>query len=207
MKINKDIKQLEKNIEAHLGSFIEQGSKENRKEIFESINGNLNYWKTQEVWKYLNINGYSYPSVCRKLNDKSKISRKIRSDKNKIRNPILNIYWEEIEECTSLLYFENKGPSLEKLRELILNKLNQGNGELSKVPIGTFKKQLKKLLEKSNQESVEIGSYKKLETEQKVYFAGWNTKKELAKFIMIANQESDSKKKAEKYLKLIKIKV
>ena len=206
MKFNKDIKELEKNIKANLNSFIELGSKEDRKKIFENINGILNYWKSQEIWKYLNINGYSYQSVCRKLNEKSKINRKCRSDKNERRNPILKIYWEEIEECAPLLYFENKRPSLEILRELVLNKLNQGNGKLSRVPVGTFRKQLKKLLEKPNQENTEKGSNNKLKTEQKIYFAGWNTKKELAKFIRIANQESDNKKKAEKFLTFIKIK-
>ena len=44
-------------------------------------------------------------------------------------------------------------------------------------------------------------------TDERIYFAGWNTKNELAKFIMSANKEPDIEKSTEKFLELIKIKI
>jgi hypothetical protein len=209
MKINKDIKVLKNNIEEHLDDLIEKAVKENKniKEISERINGILNYWKSQDVWNSLKITGYSQGSLYEKIGGRRPIKRKKRNDNGEIRNPILKIYWEEIEDCAPLLYSENKQPSLNILWGFIVKKLDQENGELAKVPYNTYSRHLRKLLEKSNQENKEKVTDSILKTEQKIYFAGWNTKKEIAKFIMIANQESDNKKKAEKFLTLIKIKV
>ncbi len=207
MNNNKEIKELRKNIRNHLDAILEENANKNIDEISERINGILDYWKSQEIWKLLKIKGYSKKTLIEKIAGRRPIKRQRRNDDGEIRNSNLNCYWEKIKECALSLFLENKRPSLEKLRELILKKLNQENGELSRVPIGTFRKQLKKLLEKLNQENIEKDFNNKLKTKQKIYFAGWNTKEELAKIIFLTNQEQDSEKKTEKFLMLIKIKV
>lgn len=188
-----------------LNNILRQSDKDNKSETIRHIE----IIKREFRLKGISIpKGFSPQSCYRKINKKSLIDRKIRSDKFSQRSVSLNKYWEKYKEFVLTIYSQNPSISIHKLAELVNEYAVQNNYDT--VKITTLSRHIRELVrissnftQKSKEPNPEnifkifiVNSYK--------YFFANKSNVQIGKIIEFANLESTFEKKAEKFFSLLR---
>jgi len=191
-------------IEKMLNEILLQADKDNKSESIKQI-GKL---KKECHDKGIKIPiGFSISLCYKKIDNKSLINRKIRSDRFSKRNMALNKNWQKYKEFILSEYSKHPDISIHKLAELTNEHALQNNYET--VKITTLSRHIKELLRIGFNSNHKI-SHSKPENILKIfitnpenYFFASKSKEEIGKIIEFANLESTFEKKAESFLSLI----
>ncbi len=188
-----------------LNNILRQNDKDSKAETIKYIETLKNEFRQ----KGINIpKGFSSQSCYRKIDDKSKIERKIRSDKFSKRSFALNNHWDKYKEFVLTEYSKNPNISIHKLAKLTNEYALQNNYE--PVKISTLSRHILELVRISSNlthisnEPNPENIFKIFVSNPEIYFLTTKSKKEIGKIIEYANLESTYESKAEKYLLLMK---